>query len=340
MKMEKSYIDDILAHYFPAGSWKTEIGPSGANNTTVFISVNDEQFVLRIYNTHQDEEKIKYEQAVLLALKKLSLIFSIPEHMLTREGKSILRADDGKFACLFRYLEGVNPSLEELDQIQSFGSTAARLTDSLAKIQLHLPPVYRPYYEIENTHPRCSLADIMKFCQAPPTEFVELADELLIISKQLAAFRELVPALELLPHQLVHGDLNASNILVNQAGLVFAVLDFEFVTNDLRVMEAAVCLSDFIQPCQDETWILEKIYAFLSGYGSVMKLTEHEINSIPDLIQLRSLDVFIHFLGRYRDGIDSKDTVKKYIYKAATRVEWLNANKARLLTLCFKNLLK
>jgi homoserine kinase type II len=143
-----------------------------------------------------------------------------------------------------------------------------------------------------------------------------------------------------MPHQLVHGDLNASNILVNQDGLVFAVLDFEFVTNDTRVMEAAVCLSDFIQPRQDDTRVWERVNAFLSGYGSIMKLTEIEINSLPDLVQLRSLDVFIHFLGRYWDGIDSAETVKKYIHKAATRVEWLNVNKDRLLTLCFQKLLK
>jgi homoserine kinase type II len=186
MKIEKSYIDDILAHYFSAGIWETPNGPIGANNTTVFFAVNDEPFVLRIYETHQDEEKIKYEQAVLLELKKRPLFFSIPEPILTHEGKLMVKAHDGKLAGLFRFLDGVNPSLEELEQVQSFGSTAAQLTDSLAKVQLHLPPVYRPYYEIESTHPRCSLSEIMKFCQAPPNEFAELTDELSIISKAIS----------------------------------------------------------------------------------------------------------------------------------------------------------
>jgi homoserine kinase type II len=339
MNMEKAYIDDILARYFPAGSWETRFGPSGANNTTVFIIVNAEQFVLRIYKTHQDKEKIMYEQAVLLALKKQPLLFSIPEPVLTLEGKPMVETADGKLAGLYRFLDGVNPSLDSLGQIQSFGRTAAQLTGSLAEVQLHLPPVYRPYYEIESTHPRCPLSEIMKFCQIPPNEFAELRDELLIISKQLDAFRKLVTALKQMPHQLVHGDLNASNILVNQDGLVFAVLDFEFVTNDLRVMETAVCLSDFIQPSQDKNRVWETVNAFLSGYGSVMKLTENEISSLPDLIQLRSLDVFIHFLGRHWDGIDSAETVKKYTHKAATRVEWLNENKDRLLTICLQNLL-
>jgi homoserine kinase type II len=39
-------------------------------------------------------------------------------------------------------------------------------------------------------------------------------------------------------------------------------------------------------------------------------MTENEINALPELIQLRSLDVFIHFLGRYWDGIDPIFTQK------------------------------
>ncbi|MFL6556838.1 MAG: phosphotransferase [Bacillus sp. (in: firmicutes)] len=337
-KKDDAYIQNILVRYFPQGTWKTQIGPSGANNTTVFISVNGEQFVLRIYETHQDIEKAKYEQATLLALKELPVSFSIPEPILTQDGNTIVKAHDGKLAGLFRFLDGGNPSLEELEQVYSFGRIAAQLTDSLAKIQLNQLPVYRPYYEIESTHPRCSPSDVTNFCLRPPNEFSELADELRIISKQLASFRDLVPALQQLPHQLVHGDLNASNILVNQDGLVFAVLDFEFVTNDLRVMEAAVCLSDFIQPSQDQTMIWEKADAFLSGYGSAMKMTENEINALPELIQLRSLDVFIHFLGRYWDGIDPIETVKEYIQKAAIKVDWLSANKEKLTALGIKYL--
>lgn len=114
-------------------------------------------------------------------------------------------------------------------------------------------------------------------CTSPPAEFAAQAAELLHISKQLAVFQESIPMLKQLTHQLVHGDLNGSNILVNEEGEVSSVLDFEFVTNDLRVMELAVCLADCIRPGQDEAMIWAKIDAFLSGYGSVMKLTEAEI---------------------------------------------------------------
>lgn len=104
-------------------------------------------------------------------------------------------------------------------------------------------------------------------------------------------------------------------------------------------MELAVCLADFIRPDQEEAIIWRKIAAFLEGYGSVMKLTEQEIQMIPLLIQLRRLDIFLHFLGRYWDGIDSSATVQKYIYEAVRRADWLDTNQDKLISMCMHDVL-
>lgn len=337
MIQEKAYIDEILARYFPPSSWVTWTGKSGVNNTTQFVAVHDEKYVLRIYETHQDEEKVKYEHAILLALNEMQLPFSIPEPILTHEGSTYVRSKDGKIAGLFRFLDGVNPDLNEIPVIHSFGKTAGQLSEVLATIQINQLPAYRPYYEIESTHPSCPLSEILCFCISPPIEFSEETSNLLNISEQLDSFLKQVPTLKQLPHQLVHGDLNGSNILVDQDGFVSAVLDFEFITNDLRVMELAVCLSDFISN-SEETIMWAKIDAFLSGYGQSLKLSEDEINALPVLIQLRSLDVFIHFLGRYWDQVNSIETVKVYISKAVLRCNWIAANKDKLITLCARYL--
>jgi homoserine kinase type II len=339
MLQKNKNIDEILAQYFPAGSWGTRVGQSGANNTTRFVTVDDEQYVLRIYETHQDEDKVKFEYALLAALAEMTLPFSIPQPVRSRDGKTIVKTRDGKIAGLFRYLDGVNPTLNELGEIQSFGRIAGQLSASLAHVQINQRPAYRPYYEIENTHPSCSLQYVLSFCKKPPREFSELTTELQVIYEQLTSFMEQVPILKQLPHQLVHGDLNASNILANEDRVVSAVLDFEFVTNDLRVMELAVCLSDSIQPSEDSTITWAKINAFLTGYGQSLKLAEAEIEAVPVLIQLRSLDVFIHFLGRYLDQVSSIDIVKAYIQKSAVRCNWIMANKNKLITLCTTNLI-
>lgn len=331
-----SYIEEIVPLYFPIENWEIVPGPSGENNTTLFILANNEQYVLRIYETHQDEEKVNFEHAVLLALIERPLSLSIPVPMRTKDGQTIVKTQSGFLAGLFRFIDGVNPSLEDFDQIYSFGKAAGQLTVELAEVSVNQLPVYRPYYDMDSTHPSCSLEQIKTFSLNPPEDFVELAQELFIIYKQLMSFQYRVPFLKRLPHQFVHGDLNASNILSAEDGKISAILDFEFVTHDLRVMEVAVSISDFIDDEEDETIIFKKITAFLTGYGSRIKLTEGEIHALPLLIQLRSLDVFIHFLGRYWDGVDSIDTVKKYIRKASQRVSWILIHQEKFSKFCGK----
>ncbi|WP_180960327.1 phosphotransferase [Neobacillus cucumis] len=336
MKKNLSYIKEIVSLYFPMETWEIVPGPSGENNTTLFIMANNEKYVLRIYETHQDEDKVNYEHAVLLALNERPLSFSIPVPMKTKDGQTIVKTQSGFLAGLFQFIDGMNPALEDLVQIYSFGSTAGQLTAELAEVSVNQLPVYKAYYDMDSTHPSCSLEQMKDFSQTPSEEFVELTQELFIIYKQLVSFQDRVPFLKRLPHQLVHGDLNASNILTGGDGKISAILDFEFVTHDLRVMEVAVAISDFIDNEEDETIIFKKITAFLNGYGSRIKLTEGEIHALPLLIQLRSLDVFIHFLGRHWDGVDSIDTVKKYIRKAAQRVSWILIHQDNFIKFCGK----
>ena len=337
MKKYLSYIEEIIPLYFPMENWGIFPGPSGENNTTRFILVNNERYVLRIYETHQDENKVNYEHAVLLALIEQPLFFSIPVPMRTKDGQTLVKTQSGFLAGLFQFIDGKNPALEDIDQIYSFGKAAGQLTAELAEVSVNQQPVYRPYYDMDSTHPRCSLDQMKDFSLHPPEDFVGLTQELSIIYQQLVSFQDSVPFLTRLPHQLVHGDLNASNILMGRNGMISAILDFEFVTYDLRVMEVAVAISDFIDVEKDETLIFNKITAFLKGYGSRIKLTEGEIDSLPLLIQLRSLDVFIHFLGRYWDGVDSIDTVKKYIRKAAKRISWISIHQDKFIRFCEKD---
>lgn len=331
MKKNRSYIEEIVPLYFPYENWDMVPGSSGENNTTLFILANNEKYVLRIYETHQDEDKVNFEHAVLLALKEQSFSLSIPVPMRTKGGQTMVRTGSGFLTGLFQFIDGTNPTLEDFEQIYSFGEAAGHLTARLAEVAVNLPPVYKPYYDLDSTHPTCPLDKIKDFSLNPPEDFVELTQELLTIYKQLVSFQERVPFLKRLPHQLVHGDINASNILSDGDGKISAILDLEFVTHDLRVMEVAVSISDFIDDKEDEAMIVQKITAFLTGYGSRVRLKEEEIQALPLLIQLRSLDVFIHFLGRYWDGVDSIDKVKKYARKAARRVSWISKHQEKFI---------
>lgn len=113
MKKHISYSEEIVPLYFPMENWEMVPGPSGENNTTLFIHANNEKYVLRIYETHQDEDKVNYEHAVLLALIERPLSFSTPVPMSTKDGLTIVKTQSGFLSGLFRFIDGRNPALED-----------------------------------------------------------------------------------------------------------------------------------------------------------------------------------------------------------------------------------
>jgi homoserine kinase type II len=330
---ETSCMETALRRFFPDGYWSLRTGASGMNNTTRFVERDDGTYVLRVYETHRDAEKAIYEHQVLLAIHKLELPFRTPVPVYCSDGASVVRTDDGKLAALFRYMPGRNPALHDVSSLRSFGRVTGQLTCALQRVHVEEQPMYRPYYEIDYTHPRCTPEIVAAFCNEAPAPFDVCADALHFVGEQLSAFRQQLPMLRELPHQLIHGDLNASNLLADQGGAITAVLDFEFVTQDLRVMELAVCLADFLDPDLEETLLWERAASFLEGYGSVTKLTSEEVRVVPLLVQLRRMDVFLHFLGRCLDGIDGADIVIGQIGQTHRMTIWLKAHAEKLTEL-------
>jgi homoserine kinase type II len=347
MSANKQHLDHVLKLWFPLGEWSICSGSSGMNNTTQYIEVNREFYVLRIYETHRDETKVRYEHAVLIGLAKLALPFSTPIPVLAGNGESFLRMEAeegqelGKLACLFHYISGERPDLEQVEQIESLGRATAQLTLALRQIRLILKSEYPSYYQLGLAESATLLEEIVQFCQEPLELFQEWAGELYRLGELLNLFTAEAPALQKLPHQLIHGDLNASNSLIGADQAVAAILDFEFITMDLRVMEVAVCLSDLIaaEPDSDQV-IWDKIEAYLRGYGSTAKLTLEEVTVLPLLIQLRRLDVFVHFLERYKNGIDSANIVEEMIRSTIVMDQWLEVGRERLVVLGMEYLLK
>ncbi len=172
----------------------------------------------------------------------------------------------------------------------SFGEAAGELSRVLATFKLELTPVYRPYYALQQSYPLCNRETVQGI-------YEEITDSL--------------HALEELPHQLVHGDLNASNLLVKDSDhrLVTALLDFEFCTLDVRVMEPAVILSGFLGQPEETTAVRD----FCRGFSRQVYLSHNEIDALPVLMRLRKVDVFLHFLSRFLEGTDQSHVLQEQV---------------------------
>ena len=338
------YIEDIVRQYFRDEEWEVNVGSSGMNNTTRFLTIKDKEnlskkYVLRIYESHQDQEKIYFEHKVLRTLESRKLSFLVPQVIETLEGRTIATTSDGKLVSLASYIEGINPKLDSKEQCYSLGKVVGAITKELGQVQIDQKPAYFAYYDLEASYPECPLHKVVEFCKAPPEGFDQ--EKLGRLGECFISFQEVVPVLKRLPHQLSHGDINASNVLQNEQGNINAVLDFEFVTQDLRMIDLAVCLSEAINHLEDEEILLNNMTNFIKGYLEQVTLSNEEIEALPDLLMLRRLDVFVHFLVRYQRGISNnhisaEQILKDQIDKGIVICDWVRVNKAYIKSVCYK----
>lgn len=340
--------------------YEAEEGQSGMNNTTRRIRYGGKRYMLRIYNTHRDPEKARFEHLVLrkLAEHVPPLSFRVPVPLAARTGETVVWVGamegtegteegmdgkggaEGRLAACFRYIEGRRPDLENRFEAEVFGAAVGELLGAMSGVEKglgqDLTPQYPPYYELGSAHPRCSLPEVARFCACPPELFAGERENLRFLADEVERINGKLDGLRSLPHQLIHGDLNATNALVREDGApaMAALLDFEFATVDLRAMEPAVCLWGLVPAgkpsdgMEESAW--EGLRAFWRGFRSQAALEPAELEAIPLLMQLRSLDVFLHFLGRYLDGVDGSGVLAGQIPDTAARMRFVTRHGERL----------
>ena len=336
--MEQLYVDNIVKQYFNSKNYYIKEGSSGMNNTTKFLVVDNKEYILRIYESHNEVEKVNYEHCILKALKKRDLSFNIPEPKVNLNGKTIGASSDGKLISISDMINGKNPKLESVNQFYRLGKVVGEITNALAKVDVKMEPIYSACYELEKSYPKCPLDKVIEFCINPPEEFKNEEKKLIELKKYFEEFQKIIPILRKLPHQLIHGDINASNVLEDENNNISAILDFEFVAKDLRAMDLAICLSEAIANDYDDEFKFKNINSFIKGYKEYINLIIDEIRIVPYLIMLRRLDVIVHFLVRYNDGISNSfisasDILKEQIIKAVKLCDWVYKNEGEIIRL-------
>lgn len=333
MRERHEPVETIVRELWPewAGTLKKRSG--GWNNTTYIVNGNGRKGVLRIYDTHRDREKIEFEHYVLLELNKLSLPFNTPLPVQTVYGDTLVQLEGGKgkYTCLFRYIDGDSPGEEDTGYYESFGLSAGQLSCVLSELAPGPKPVYRPYYELRKAYPLCTDETVRELCMNPPEALAGLKVELGRIYEAYVNIADSLKELETLPHQLIHGDLNASNLLVDTGdhSRVAALLDFEFCTYDLRAMDPAVILSGLLGHPEQQ----QAVRDFCRGYSRSVTLTAEELTAIPVLMLLRKIDVFLHFASRYLEETDEISVLHEQTRLLSADLIQLSAGTAEIVEL-------
>ncbi|SDX78263.1 phosphotransferase [Paenibacillus sp. CF384] len=295
---------------------------SGMNNTTRMVYSGSEKFVLRIYENHRDEALIRTEHAILDELQRQKLSFEVPLPVLNRSSCTITKGSSGKLAALYHFINGNRPTPELDSHLLGLGNAAGELSQALALVNVNgeIVPQYKPYYELDENHGSMSEEVLIGLCERSERllNSREKLASLQLEREQLMVLRDKIASL---PQQWIHGDIVFTNAVA--AGVrVTGLLDFEFCTIDVRVMELAVALAEF--PSEDHEEAIRRIALFCSGYGRAAKLTEEEVLMLPALVKLRMIDVWLHFAGRLYEGMDSDEIWLDQVERAAFVCDWID----------------
>lgn len=162
------------------------------------------------------------------------------------------------------------------------------------------------------THPAAHRKFLWDACQVsalrPMLEVVEDADQRLAIASFLDVFEaKIAPRLQGLPHQVIHNDLSASNLLTDATGLnVTGVLDFGDMVYAPRVAEIAIAASYQMTQAARPVQVLD---CMLDGYSSVLTLSPAEREHTLDLVLARLTQRMVITSWRARQFPNNRDYI-------------------------------
>jgi Ser/Thr protein kinase RdoA (MazF antagonist) len=304
----------------------------GTNNIVTRVETPVGSFALRRYGNHANPARLGFEHEVLAGLARQGLPFAVPLPRVTSTGATyaILAAPDGAptLATLTPLIPGTPPAHADLGLARRAGEALSRLDVALAR--LSAPDsgaglTWRATGDLARCHP------LVPDPLAALGELPLAAGDRDRLSERYTWLLAHLPALyATLPRQLCHEDFDPSNVLVAE-GRVSGVLDFEFCTRDLRVVDLTVPLTWWPVEVYGTGAEWPMIAALAAGYARHVTLGADEVAALPTLFLLRALSSLIHRLGRHRQGLCPLGDVLARAHAALARCDWLAAHSQRLM---------
>lgn len=271
----------------------------GTNNRVAGVRTGAGDFVWKLYQTFDDPAPLHYEARLLTWLAGLGLPFAVPAPLPDRAGDAISRAGDG-WQALSPLLPGDRPDPRDPVQVVAIGAALGELHRALEPYSRETRPNAPAFGDLDRLHPaipspEALTPEVFGLPGDPPRD------------RALAWWREHLAGLRAfiagpyaaLPRQPIHGDFAPSNTLYHD-GRLSAILDFEFAAPDARALDLASGLEYTLRYWEgtppEELWPIAS--AFCRGYARRNRLTDAEIDAIPQLMLLRDTVSTLWHTGR------------------------------------------
>ena len=277
-------VDDASKVAADLYGWQAEaIALTGERDKNYLLHTQEAgDVVLKFINPAEEAAETDLQIQVLLWLAQQNCAVVVPKALRSRTGDLVCDYTVGEQVYKVRaytYLNGVSVAQAQMGAAlqQSFGAQAAQLVRALEGFD----------------HPALSrvlLWDVMHLNQLRAwAEEVLPQDEMgQFVFAYLDQFEQtILPVLQALPQQVIHGDISKSNTVASSADAtsIHGVLDFGDLCKAPRVVELAVAASYALDA---ETGDLQAALAgIVAAYAAVLPLSEAESALIPDLIIAR-----------------------------------------------------
>ncbi len=290
---------------------------AGSNNQTWRIDTAACSYILRVYRAQVFFDHVRYEHTLLAALNEAHLPFLIPIPLETLAGPtytSHIIGTNFHYLALFPLLPGFSPRVVNLGDLQAIGTALGLLNQALIPLAC-LPgkPILAPAVDL------VSPSSVLQVLNEVPLDPLHQETLLRLLTDIYTSMTTLYIRL---PMQIIHRDFDLSNILM-AGNQVTAILDFEFASIDLRIIDVAMGLYSCTHIISNPALSEREVNAFICGYMAAASLTSLEIYSLPMALLLGRLSAFVHRLHSYRHGQTTISALIRRLDEIVLLEHWL-----------------
>lgn len=301
----------------------------GTVNTTFFVETQTGKYVLKLYNDSITTAQIEYEHSLLAYLQLCNLSFVVPTPIPTSLGETLVtvKQDNSMLrVALLPFIAGNSSDRQNIAHTYAISQTLGELHHALAEFDFEGKMAQLPAWgDLNHIHPLVKdpfeIPKLLKLTLQQQHRLVKTFTEVIEVAPNLY---------KILPVQTTHADYLSPNVMLLENRVV-GVLDFEFATFDLRLMDYVAALDHFTR-FSGQAPSLEFVKAFSTGYAKHVCLSQLEIEALTLVWRLQQASCIVYWTGWLISGKVTHQSVVDAVTRMLLLEDWLKENTATLFS--------
>jgi homoserine kinase type II len=329
-QLSQQDVVELLAEWSFFGNVKVQPTNQGTVNTTFFVEAQANKFVLKLYNDSTKTAQINYEHSLLKHLQSCNLSFAVPTPIPTRLGETLFQVNQNNSqlrVALLPLIEGQPANRDNIDHVYAVGKALGELHHALAGFDPKGEMAQLPAWgDLNNIHPLVTKPfDVPQLLKLEPTLQQQITKTLVEVIEAASNLYKMLPV------QTTHADYLYPNVLLSDNRLM-GVLDFEFATFDLRLIDYIAALDHFARFPWKEAPRWEFVQAFSAGYREHIFFTQSEIDAVTLIWRLQRASCIVYWTGWFLEGKTTQQSIVDTVVNTVLLEKWLEKNTDLLLS--------